>query len=127
MPFLEVEKLRVSDPLSEVTRRERKALLAVSAVGVAIVRTHLLPTKIVALGVDFSSTNQNALLNILALIIGYFVLAFLIYASSDFVAWRLGSFSLAYTSESEDYQRARQEVLSKLNLTPEQEEETAAP
>jgi amino acid permease len=53
------------------------------------VRTGLVPSKISALGLEFSQTDQKSLLSILALITLYFVAAFILYASSDFVAWRL--------------------------------------
>ncbi len=78
----------LSDPLSEVTRKERRMLLAVSMIGVTLVEMELVPTKISALGIEFAKTNQESLLNILALIVIYFVAAFLIYASADFLAWR---------------------------------------
>lgn len=63
-------------------------LLGVSMLGVALVKTGLVSTKISALGVEFDKTNQQALLGILALVTLYFVVAFLIYAAADFLAWR---------------------------------------
>lgn len=77
------------DPLSDVTRKERKFLLAVCAIAITIVKTGLVPTKISALGVDFSPTDQKSILVILSIIVAYFLAAFLIYAVSDFVAWRV--------------------------------------
>ena len=76
------------DPLSEVTRKERRMLLAVSMVGIILVKMELVPTKISALGIEFAETNQKALLSILALAVIYFIIAFIIYAASDFLAWR---------------------------------------
>ena len=61
------------DPLSEVTRRERRMLLACTLLGVGVVKTGLVPTKIEALGVEFDKTNQQALLFLLALVVGYFL------------------------------------------------------
>ena len=76
------------DPLSEVTRKERRMLLAVSMVGITLVKMELVPTKISALGIEFAKTNQQSLLSIVALVVFYFVIAFLLYASSDFLAWQ---------------------------------------
>lgn len=77
----------VYDPLSEVTRKERRLLLGMSTIGIAIVRTGLLPTKISALGIEFGAADQRSLLNILAVITAYFLVAFVVYAASDWVAW----------------------------------------
>ncbi len=63
-------------------------LLAVSVLGVVLVKTGLVPTKISALGVEFDKTNQQALLGVLALVSLYFFIAFIIYAAADFLAWR---------------------------------------
>ena len=88
-PIATQSQVRVRDPLSEVTRQERRALLAVSLLGITVKRTGLIPNEIEALGLKFASTDQRALLEILAVVIAYFVIAFLLYAASDFVAWRL--------------------------------------
>ena len=85
--------LRLRDPLSEVTRKERKLLLVSSALGVAVVKTGLLPTKIEALGIAFSNANTSALLKILSLVVLYFLVAFVLYAASDLLAWRLSFLS----------------------------------
>jgi hypothetical protein len=124
MAFLEVERIRITDPLSDETRKIRKALLGISAASIAIVHMGLLPTKISALGIDFSASDRNALLVVLTLIVGYFLIAFIIYAFADFVAWRLNRSSTAYEIESSDYEKARQSILQgKRELTKEEEEE----
>jgi hypothetical protein len=74
-------------PLSELTRKKRRALLGISIVGIAIVELKILPSKISALGIDFPEVHQQPLLPILSLIILYFVVGFVIHAGSDFVAW----------------------------------------
>src|SRR5436305_1787543 len=81
-------EVSVSDPLSDVTRSERKILLAVSALGILIVQTGLVPSKISALGIEFAQTDQRALLRAVGAIVLYFLCAFLIYAISDLAAWR---------------------------------------
>ena len=42
----------VSDALSEITRKERRALLGVSTLCIAITHANLVPTKISALGIE---------------------------------------------------------------------------
>jgi hypothetical protein len=76
------------DPLSEVTRKERRTLLGTSVVAIAIAETDLVPTEISTLGIKFSATEQTALLGVLTAVVGYFVGAFLLYAVTDFIAWR---------------------------------------
>ena len=77
------------DPLSEVARRERRALLGTSVLAVALVKASLLPSEITALGVKPSASDQKALLALLGLVILYFLGAFLLYGSSDLVTWRV--------------------------------------
>ena len=82
-----VIQTRLRDPLSEVTRKERRNLLAVSVIGIVIDKIGLVPTKITALGIEFSQSDKSGLLAVLAVIIFYFLLAFLIYCISDLAAW----------------------------------------
>lgn len=84
--------IKIKNPLSEETRKERWHLLLISAVSITIVKTGLIPTKISALGIEFSQTNQRTLLNILIAITVYFALAFVIYALSDFWTYRIGTY-----------------------------------
>ena len=114
-PHLEWERGRVStvkseatlrDPLSEVTRKERRTLLGVAALGIVVARAGIVPSRISALGVEFGKTDQLTLLRMLALIIGYFLLAFLTYALSDFMAWRLAVLTALRKSTTEIFQRA---------------------
>lgn len=79
----------VKDPLSEVTRKERRALLGISAIGLAMVNANLVPSKISALGIDFNALDQVVLLRSLGFVILFFLLAFIIYAASDYFASRL--------------------------------------
>lgn len=88
MPTPTSDAIRLSDPLSEVTRGERRTLLAVSAIGIIIVKTGLVPTKITALGIDFSDTDRVTLIRAISAVIGYFLVAFMIYGITDFTAWR---------------------------------------
>lgn len=54
---------------------------------IAMTHAKLIPTKISALGVDFDQTNQERLLLIIAFVVGYYLLAFLIHGLADFSVW----------------------------------------
>lgn len=81
----------VRDPLTEVTRRERRLLLAVSTVCFAMSKAGLVPTKISALGIDFSQSDQKAIFYILAAILVYLLVTFIAYAAADFIQWRISA------------------------------------
>jgi hypothetical protein len=76
------------DPLSDVTRKERVYLLGISAISIAIVFTGLIPTEIRTFGIKFGEANRSSLLIILALVVAYFLVAFLSYALSDLAEWQ---------------------------------------
>lgn len=78
----------LSDPLSEVTRRERKYLLGISVIGLFVSYSGIVPTRIAAFGIDLSASDQKSFLTLLALIILYFLAAFVIYGLADFLTWR---------------------------------------
>ena len=52
-------EIRLQDPLSDVTRAERKTLLGLSAVGLVIARSGLVPSRISALGIEFDRADQE--------------------------------------------------------------------
>lgn len=83
-----VKDILLDDPLSTETRSKRRVLLGVSLMGIAMAKAGLIPKKINALGVELESGNQGALLYLVAAVIIYFFVAFLIYGASDFIAWR---------------------------------------
>lgn len=84
-PFMD----RLREPLSPTTRRVRRNVLAASAVGIAIVKVPLVPSKIPALGIDFTSADQGALLLFIAAIVTYYGISFITYVISEVVAWQL--------------------------------------
>lgn len=83
-----VKDYLLSDPLCEITRKERRMLLAVSMIGISLIKAGLVPTKITALGIDFNETNQKAFMVIFLSIVIYFFFAFIFYAAADFLAWK---------------------------------------
>ena len=77
-----------TDPLSQLTRLERRNLLLASFIGVLIAKAGLVPTKFSAFGIDLTAPQQSAFTLAAALIVGYFLLAFLAYATPDLLSWR---------------------------------------
>jgi hypothetical protein len=73
----------IADPLSEVTRTERKALLIASLVAAAVAQGGLIPKKVEALGIDLSPAQVTSLLYIIALLLAYLLLGFFLYALAD--------------------------------------------
>lgn len=71
------------------TMSARRNLLIVSTIGLIISRTGLVPTKISALGIEFSSKDLSSLQMILIAVVGYFFLTFVIYSTSDLLIWRI--------------------------------------
>jgi hypothetical protein len=109
--------IRLRDPLTEVTRKERRLLLGISAIGIVIVKTGLVPSKISALGIDFGEADQQALITCLGAVVVYFFVSFIIYAASDLAAWRVAfhrsiyDVALKRSQESEDELKRRLDVL----------------
>jgi hypothetical protein len=73
----------IRDALSEVTRNERRSLLGASLLAIAISTAGLIPEKISAFGVTITPPAQNNLLLLLAAVLAYFILAFLLYGYSE--------------------------------------------
>lgn len=78
----------LGDPLSDVSRRERRNLIITSALSALIAHTGLIPTQISALGIGFSPPAQVSFLIFLIVGIAYFLLAFATYGLTDFLIWR---------------------------------------
>lgn len=78
----------LSDPLSEVTRKERRNLIGAGIVFICVIKLGLVPSKISALGIELSAPAQDAFLSIFSLIVAYFLCAFGLYAISDILVWR---------------------------------------
>ena len=83
------DDILLHDPLSETSRKERKMLLASAALGIMIAYSGLVPSKVPAFGIEFSSADRVAFMNVIAAIIGYFLLAFVVYGALDLLRLRL--------------------------------------
>jgi hypothetical protein len=78
----------------------------VSITTVGIVKVGLVPTAISNLGINLSPANQAGLLKVLTVIVAYFLVAFVIYAVSD---WLSGRWAL-HLSLQEDLLRSLEEI-----------------
>lgn len=113
---------RLSDPLKEITRKERRYLLGVSVLGIAIVKAGIVPTKLTTFGVEFEKVNQQWLLLVLGFVILYFLIAFIIYSTSDFIVWRLTFISI-YKRRLKALIRRKETIASEISETEELIEE----
>jgi hypothetical protein len=125
MPLEPVEKARAAEfrvsniKLSEPTKKERRALLGVSLIIIAISRIGLLPSKISAIGIEFNQTDQHILLWILIIINGYFLFGWLINVYNDFYSWRKNENEFLSDYQNMTLNNIRQWVNSYLeNKTP---------
>ncbi len=81
------EYQQIADPLSEVTRAERKWALVSSTVLVGMTWGGLAPNKVEFLGIDLGPTSSSALVGIAAALTLYFFISFVVYFRADhFVA-----------------------------------------
>lgn len=87
------------DPLSEITRKERRYLLAIAFVSIVAAKAGLVPTEISNLGITFSDVDRSILLKAAAVAIGYFTAAFVIYGISDFSVWQLARHQMKESTE----------------------------
>ena len=114
-------KTLLTDCLSEVTRRERRNLLGISMLSIAMVHANLVPTKITALGIEFGQNDRGTLLFMISLAVIYFLVAFVVYGASDFSAWRL-EFNERAIEDTDEY-RKNAIAYSEPAFDPESEEE----
>lgn len=98
------ENIVLVDPLSAVTRGERRMLLGLSMLGIFFVKAGVLPSKINALGIELTASDQKTFLFLVSVGILYFICAFFLYAISDFIVWKKAIIKqyLAEYSESFD-------------------------
>ena len=78
----------LTDPLSDITRKERRNLLLTSTIGILVVKMGLIPTHIAALGIELTVPNQEVFPKLVGFIVTYFLFAFVNCGLSDFFIWR---------------------------------------
>jgi hypothetical protein len=98
-----------ADPLTEVTRKERRNLLIASMSGVLIVSMNLVPTRISAFGIEFSASARGYFVGLVAALVCYFFIAFIVYGTSDFFVWRkkYQDYCIAFERACEDAEDCR--------------------
>lgn len=78
---------KVSDPLREETRKVHKTLLVWRLAALAVTLGHLFAKEISALVMKLTATRHAVLLGLIAAIIAYHLVAFVVHASADFINW----------------------------------------
>jgi hypothetical protein len=78
----------LADPLSSISRAERRNLLIASAVGVLVARAGLVPTRFSTFGLEFQEPEQRVLIWVVLATVVYFMFAFALYGVADFLIWR---------------------------------------
>tara|TARA_Y100001960_G_scaffold320604_1_gene393780 strand:+ start:592 stop:1086 length:495 start_codon:yes stop_codon:yes gene_type:complete len=84
---------RLRQPLNETTRKCRRNVLLTSFLGILVSKVGLVPAKISALGVEFSLSNLESLISLLSATIIYFLITFIVYATSEYQGWLILSAS----------------------------------
>ena len=77
------------DPLSEESRKERRALLTVSVTQLVVAVGGVIPSRIDALGVELSAGDTGRLLGVLCAVQIDLLTAFWIYSTADLKAWAM--------------------------------------
>ncbi len=83
-PFLAI----VRDPLTSVSRSNRRTLVALSGIAIGIRAADLLPSQISALGITLSVADQKWFVRFLWICVLYLLVTFVIYAVVDYWAWQ---------------------------------------
>lgn len=111
--------LYLEDPLSQISRLERRNLLIASTLGLLVGHVGLVPTSITALGLEFTAPAQNAFLILMALLVAYLIFSFGIYALADFFIWRKRYYDcmIAREDEANNWTQEDQEEYNKLRLS----------
>jgi hypothetical protein len=123
-PF-EATVIRVTDPLSAHTRSVRKSLLIASVAAIFISSTGLVPSKISALGIEFSQTDRGSMLLVLGIVVGFMLISFSVAAAADFAAWHITLSAKTWDEEFQAYDAARKSMLETRSLTAEEKEDLA--
>lgn len=94
----------LQDSLRDVTRKERRALLGLAAVGIVVAKTKLEVSQLTVLGLSCKSIPNLDLLLYLGCLVLYFLVAFLVYVVSDVTSWWFCESDTNWKSMRTDYQ-----------------------
>lgn len=98
---VDLDEILKVDPFGELSRKERKMLLLMSVIAIAVSKAGLVPTKIVGFGIEFSQIDSPAILWLLVAAVLYFLVTFLAYALPDFLIWQVRYNKFWYTLAKE--------------------------
>ena len=113
------ELRKVSDPLRDETRKVRKTLLIWCLAAAAITLGQLYPSEISALGMKVTATSHAVLLDLMAAIITYHIVTFIVHASADFAHWYVDHMSTQWEDDVADYEAYKIELFNKAKLSEE--------
>jgi hypothetical protein len=88
MPDVSPLQILLEDPLREVSRKERRTLLALSAFAIFVQKTRFVPSEVNFSGVKFPHVGKTTVYSALLVLIVYFLLTFAVYALTDFLSWK---------------------------------------
>lgn len=108
---------KVINPLREETQRVRKALLVWCLAAVAVTLGKLFPSEITALGMKVTATSHAVLLGLMAVVVPYHLVAFLVYAPADFAHWYVNHFSTEWEDEVANYESYKIDLFAKAKLS----------
>jgi hypothetical protein len=103
MTNIDPTSARVADPLSEVTRANRKWLLFSSLLGVLFVQAGLVPTRLSLLGTEFKQWEDKNLILVLICVSAFYLVSFVVAAVSDYFSLRMKIFT-ADTDDDATYE-----------------------
>lgn len=120
--LFERELLAVSDPLTDRARKARSWLLLCALLGLAVTQVGLLPTKVAALGLEFSTANRSSIVLLLAVVTAYFFVTFTVYAIADYAAWHLRRVGSIWEEDRAAFEEHRKSIVDESKLSEEQRE-----
>jgi hypothetical protein len=110
---------KVTNPLREETQKVRKALFVWCLAALAITLGNLFPSEITALGMKVTAASHSVLLILMAVVVGYHLITFLVYAAADFAHWYVNHFSTEWEEDAANYEAGKTEVLARAKLSEE--------
>lgn len=78
----------LADPLSPISRNERRNLLAASFVASLLSITHAYPKSITSLGINIETVDQDYFIWASIVVVSYFLVAFSLYSLADYMRVR---------------------------------------
>lgn len=115
--LFEREMERVADPLTEETRKVRRALMVWSLVCFAMTAGGLFPTEVTTFGLKVSAADKVVLLSLFAAILAYKFVAFVAYGAADAARWYFLRRSTEYEEQLAAYDDIKRDLQAKKSLT----------